>query len=162
MLFKKKLVASALDDADFKSFSKKYGRSLCKDLAEWVRLIVEEGVSEAGFKRLHNLAWYIFVERQGAHFGEKKRFTVDDKMVAYQELIYSLNVFETIGVPYKEWHPVVEALFDALRVSITKGDLDLQKEHFKAVQLMSQDFLGRISNDPVYQHQYTDYLNGAL
>ena len=162
MLFKRKLVASALDDADFKSFAKKYGRSLNKDLAKWVRLIVEEGASEVGFKRLHNLAWYVFVERQGTHFGEKKRFTVDDRMVAYQELVYSVNIFETIGVPYKEWHPVIEALFDSLMASLARDGLDLQKEDCKTLQSMTQDFVKHLSNDPNYQHQYTDYLNGAL
>jgi hypothetical protein len=151
-----------LDARDSDQFAAKYGESLDSELCDWIHLIVSAGASERSFQRLNALAWYIFVERQGVAFGEPVRFRVSSTVAAFQEFIYHLNLFSTMGIPYQEWHSMVAELFATLKQLAESGHFNFQSKECDTVEQDAAETLRRLTTDPDYAQRFTDLLNGAL
>ena len=158
----KSLKFTVLDRKESDLFAQQFGPSLKSDLPDWIQSIVSEAPSETGFKRLNTLAWFIFIELQGVAFGEKPRFVVCDTAVQFQKLMYELNVFLTLQVPYERWEVVVKALFQALSSDSCDDELHFQSERFESVRDLANHTLRDVLGDPKYSERFTDFLNGAL
>ena len=153
---------AALDAKDCDPFARTYGPSLDADLLDWIRLIVETGPTQPSFDRLNTLAWYIFVERQGAAFGHPVRFNVGPKLAEFQEYVYEFNVFDVMDIPYSEWQSVVERLFSALTQIASSSKFNLESSNCLAAKKHASEVLARLTQDPEYNQRYCDLLNGAL
>lgn len=151
-----------LDTRDAGQFAKTYGPSLAAELPLWIAMISSAEANQQNFNRLNTLAWFIFVERQGVAFGAPPKFHVSPDMAAFQEFIYTFNVFSTINVPFHVWQPVIDLLFSALReVELTKT-IDLESRACKDARECLSQTLASVTRDPEYEQRFTDLLNGAL
>ena len=153
---------AVLDAKKSDPFARKYGPSLDSDLLDWIRLIVSLGPTEQNFDRLNTLAWYVFVERQGTAFGEPSRFAVGTTLSDFQEVVYTFNVFSTMGIPFGEWQSVVEILFYALTKMVDQNTFDLRSTDCMNAKKEAATLLERLAEQPEYGQRYCDLLNGAL
>ena len=142
-----------------------------KDSALFAEFIKQNGVNElvCGIKEsashctmdsvlfFNDIAWFIFVERQSCAFGEVAQFITPNELIQFQELVYSLGVFITLGVPFAHWEFVARKLFSLLRdlPSVSKSSID----EFMAVVSSAKE---QILTKKEYQQGFADYLNGAL
>ena len=153
-----------LKTEDRRSFARDWGPSLDADLCDWIELIVSPGPSEEAFDRLNTLAWFIIMEWQDIASGDPARYELTPTVVDFQEYIYRLNVFATMGIPYAEWQSLVELLFPTLTRMIASAKIDFKSSECEAVEAHAEKILDRLTEDPdaEYSHRYIDFLNGAM
>ncbi|MBB3697031.1 hypothetical protein KMW28_21695 [Flammeovirga yaeyamensis] len=151
-----------LDQQDNGTFSSSYGKNLDKDLFDWIQLCISFGPSELSFTRLNTLAFFIFVELSGRHFGEPKRFEVSTQAKTFQEFMYRFNTFKTMKIPFQEWSQLIPLLFEALEEMLKRKSVNIKSEKSKKAFEKHSSLLKKITSDIKYDDKFTDFLNGAI
>jgi hypothetical protein len=123
-----------------------------------VRIIcdIASGCDHNKYDILNTLAWLVFAERQGRFFGQPKHFEVTSDLVIFKDLMYSVLVFDTVGVPREEWEDLLAGIYD-ICAELGKRKVEIQG-FIEKVEKRKREILG----NKKYRELYADYLNGAL
>ena len=150
-----------LDARDFKKFCHAFNDRIIGEGAGWFSCLLSSDASAEGFDRVEALAWFIFVERQGRHFGEPKHFELTPTLEAIQELIYKFSAFRNIDVPFEVWKSAFSEGQRIIREMIDE-DSDLRVDPRR---LVVEEFVAKqmqiVLKDPGYADKYCNLLNGA-
>jgi len=152
-----------LDDKDFDMFVSDYGLEMEKNFLKFLESLISEGCGQVQFNRIDALAEFVFIERQGQHFGDPKHFEINKNMASFQEFIYMLSVFTVIKVPFDTWKELVVDVFNILGDLVQKEDLNYNKHpQFHIFTKKLNRILDEVTKDPEMKRKYFDFLNGAL
>jgi len=151
-----------LDARDYKGFISKFSAKMTAEGPKWFYALLCLDTRAETFRRLHALAGFVFVERQGRHFGEPQRFVLTPVLEDLQELIYKLGVFLTLGVPFEAWASTLGE-FQNLVKQMLEDRVDLKADPRTAqVQQAIAKQLEVVRRSPEFDAKFEDYLNGAL
>lgn len=155
-------LVALLDARDNRRFKSEFSSQMATNGPKWFYALLSTETSAKTFSRLHALAWFVFVERQGRHFGEPQRFVLTPLLENLQELVYKLDVFETLEVPFESWAATLAEFQNLVRQMLEDGaDLKADPRSVKVQQVISTQ-LAAIRQSPEFEARFTDYLNGAL
>lgn len=153
---------ASLDAKKFETFANAFGSTIDSELEEWISTLCSADRADSTFERLNTLAWYIFVERQGAAFGEPSRFQVTRKLAAFQEFVYTFNAFSTMTIPDAHWSDVADQMIRALMEEASSGVARFDSPGCLEAQEFARGRLQEIADNPKYAQRFTDLLNGAI
>ena len=162
-MIKKEELLICLDEIDFDRFVSLFGDRISTEYFKIIEFLIAEGNDQIQFSRVYAVARFIFIERQGQHFGEPTHFEVDKNMASLQEFIYLLRIFVVMKVPFDVWKELVVIAFDILKEQIENGDINC-KENPKYPEFTRKfnKILDEIIKEPEMEQRYADFFNGAL
>jgi len=130
---------------------------------EFLKAIIDLKDIDKVYKSLDFFAQYIFLEKQGRHLGEIKRFEFDKDMEYFQEFLYLLNFFTVAKVPFPKWKGLLELVLEIIKDLVYAKDFNYKKHpKFKDFLNEKEKIISEIRKDPEMDRKYFDFLNGAL
>ncbi|MFC2146453.1 hypothetical protein ACFLRT_03730 [Acidobacteriota bacterium] len=152
-----------LDEIDFDRFISLFGARISTEYLKIIEFLISGRKDQVQFSRVYALARFIFIERQGQHFGEPTHFEVDKNMESFQEFIYLLRIFVVLKVPFDVWKELVVVAFDILNEQIENGNIKCKgNPKYPEFTKKYNKILDEIIKDPEREQKYADFLNGAL
>ena len=100
----------SLEKRDFEKFVIQFKLDDKLKINEIFKLICIQEVSNLNYDKISSLAWFIFAERCNKEDGIDN-FKINSVDIFIQELIYEIDIFRQINVPFEEYKNVVELLF---------------------------------------------------
>ena len=152
-----------LDEEDFNRFISSFCSVFSAEYLKIIEFLISKGNGQILFNRISSLAEFIFIERQGQHFGEPIHFEVDKNMASFQEFLYLFNVFIVLKVPFEVWKELVADAIKILKKQLEEGNTNCKRHpKYPEFTMKFNKILDEIIKDPEMEQKYADFLNGAL